>query len=84
LEASSQFQDSPLLVDGRELTQILIVGRVNKVLSNIYGCVDDLQVNVTATAVLYSLDDGSGIIDVKKYTEQNEDDNMGTSIEPIQ
>jgi hypothetical protein len=41
-------------------------------------------VNVTATAILYSLDDGSGTIDVKKYTEQNEDENMGPSIDSIQ
>jgi len=71
MEATSHFADSPLLVDGKELTQIVIVGRVNKV-------------NITATAILYSLDDGSGTIDVKKYTEQNEDENMGPSIDSIQ
>jgi hypothetical protein len=31
MEATSHFADSPLLVDGKELTQIVIVGRVNKV-----------------------------------------------------
>lgn len=70
LESNSLFQDSPLLVDGKELTQVVIVGRVNKV-------------NVTATAIVYTIDDGSGVIDVKKFIEPNEED-QGNGIPIIQ
>ncbi|KAJ3302491.1 replication factor A protein 2 [Kappamyces sp. JEL0829] len=61
MDATSQFPDAPLMVDGKELTQILVLGRVHKVL-------------VTNNAIVYTVDDGSASMEVKKFMEQTSDD----------
>ncbi len=60
-QSSSFSPDAPLQIDGKELTQILVVGRVNKV-------------SVTSNAIIYSLDDGSACMDVKKFMSDDEND----------
>jgi hypothetical protein len=60
VDSQSIFPDGPLVVDGKDLTQVIIVGRVN-------------GIKVQSNSVVYSIDDGTGLVDVKKYSELNDD-----------
>jgi replication factor A2 len=65
LNANSVIPDGPLMVDGKELSQVSFVGRVNKV-------------TVSPSNIQYVIDDGTGTVDVRQYTDMEEDDSRPT------
>ena len=66
--ATSSYADAPLQVDGSELSQVCVVGRV-------------LSVNVSASNVMYVVDDTSGTIEVRHYTDNSEDNQSEPTFE---
>jgi hypothetical protein len=61
MEAHSQFPDAPLIVDGKELSQISIMGRV-------------VKSSVNSSNFQYSVDDSTGMIDVRHYTDHDDEE----------
>jgi replication factor A2 len=53
------------MVDGKELSQLVFVGRVNKV-------------TVSPSNIQYVIDDGTGSVDVRQYTDMEEDEQRPT------
>jgi replication factor A2 len=54
-----------LIVDGKELSQLVFVGRVNKV-------------TISPSNIQYVIDDGTGSVDVRQYTDMEEDEHRAT------
>ncbi|KAI8897981.1 hypothetical protein BC833DRAFT_591558 [Globomyces pollinis-pini] len=61
VDATQAFPDAPFMVDDKELNQVILIGRINKVVIN-------------SNNTVYSVDDGTGSIDVRKYTDADQDE----------
>jgi hypothetical protein len=61
LNAESLPAGGELVVDNAELSQVEILGRINKI-------------NISSSNTQYVIDDGTGSIDVRKFTDLQEDD----------
>jgi replication factor A2 len=67
MDAVQDVPDGPMKVDGEDVGQVVVVGRVN-------------GKSATATNVLYTVDDGTGTIDAKKFMDTEAED---ASLDPI-
>ena len=66
LNSNSSYADAPLLVDGSEISQVCVVGRVN-------SC------TINASNYMYVIDDSTSTIEVRHYSdndENNESENI--------
>lgn len=61
LDATSQFPDSPLKLDGGELTQVLVIAKV-------------VEVSISSNNITYRVEDGTGMIDVRKFVDSDDQD----------
>lgn len=68
-ESQSAFPDGPLLIDGKEISQVTFIGRVNKA-------------NVSPSNMQYVVEDGTASIEVRQYSDMNENEEQ--SIAPFQ
>ena len=67
LEATSQFPDAPLMVDQKEITQVVFLGRV-------------MSCQVSSSNFQYTFDDGTGTIDVRQYTDNEDEESVGSTL----
>lgn len=69
-DAKETIPDQPLVLDGKHVHNVLILGRIN-------------NVSEQSTNVRYTVDDGTGIIDATKWVENKDDDSVKTPSFPI-
>ncbi|KAJ3043024.1 replication factor A protein 2 [Rhizophlyctis rosea] len=59
LDAKQLLPDAPFKVDGQDITQVSIVGRIQ-------------NIQQLATNITYMIDDGTGVIEARKWLEEND------------
>lgn len=71
LDLEEAYPGADFLIDGHPITQVTIVGQVR-------------QVNPQPTNITYRLDDGTGLIDVKKWVDADKPEDTEPKYEPDQ
>ena len=65
MNANSAYADAPLQVDGTEISQICVLGRVN-------------TCSVNASNFMYTIDDSTGTIEVRHYSDSDEESKVAS------
>ncbi|KAJ9132523.1 Replication factor A protein 2 [Pleurostoma richardsiae] len=71
IDLEEAYPGADFAIDGRPITQVTIVGQVR-------------QVNPQPTNITYRLDDGTGLIDVKKWVDADKQEDADPKYEPDQ